>query len=115
MPTSSHFADRKWLLAIGLAGSAAAISYMAWIISRNQTVSKRCEKVLRQLIDNQLCFGRPNVKVHVISNLSEWEKVERQFLEEVDFSRMMGLDCEWVNNNDWAGKVIFKKKTENTC
>lgn len=100
------FYSSKWMCAAGLVCGAATLLF--FILNKQRKEKERIEerrKMLRLLIEDQLCHGRPNVKVHVIASLEDWAKVEDTFLHDVDLTKIMGLDCEWITQNDYVGKV----------
>lgn len=94
---------QKWFWTAAVVGGVVLYYVLNKCISRKDW--RRREKALRWMIDQQLCYGKPNVKLHVISTIEDWEKIEHQFLDDVDSCKLMGLDCEWVTQNDYVGKV----------
>jgi hypothetical protein len=100
---------QRWIIATGLVFGSVVLLYLALKDKRRKDREKFEEKrkMLRLLIEDQLCFGRPKVELHVITTLTDWEEVEDRFLQDVDSSKIMGLDCEWINRNDYVGKVAW--------
>jgi hypothetical protein len=101
---SSMLWHHKWFLTASVVFGGVLYFALNTFLSRKD--SRKRLKTLRKLIDQQLCFGKPNVKLHIVSSVEDWEQVEQQFLETVDSCKLMGLDCEWVTRDDFTGKVL---------
>ena len=94
--------SNKWIVFLSLIGGATVV---AWYIQKRRQRGKERENKLRQIIDRQLIFGRPCSTTVVINTLDDWSKIEESFLQRIDSTQIMGLDCEWLSEGKSTGKV----------
>ena len=96
----------RWFLIGSLVGTATVVA--GWLVYKRRlrlSKGREIEKKLRQVIDRQLCFGRPRTTTVVVSSVDEWNAIEDMFLHTIDSTRIMGLDCEWLSEGKTTGKV----------
>ena len=95
----------RWIIFLSLIGGATGV---AWLIQKRRKLSQENDRKikLRQKIDRQLCYGRPETTTVVVSSIAEWKLIENRFLDGIDSTRIMGLDCEWLSDGKVNRKVI---------